>query len=63
VTARTLWQRKLRTGPEVKATLWFDPSVGEATLEIGVSACAAEDVVATELAKPHRLAKGGQPPR
>jgi hypothetical protein len=50
VSVRKLYALKLRGGPEVRAVLYFDHEEGEATVEISVSACQAEDVVAERLA-------------
>jgi hypothetical protein len=41
---------KLRDGPELCAVVFYDPEIGEATLEVNVQASACEDVVATQLA-------------
>jgi hypothetical protein len=49
VPVRRLWARKLRSGPEVRAAVFYDPQLGEATLEVNVQATAAEDVVAEKL--------------
>jgi hypothetical protein len=49
VTVRRLWSRKLPDGPEVIAHLFFDASVGDATLELTIKAAHAEDLIATEI--------------
>jgi hypothetical protein len=50
VSVRRLWALKLREGPEVIANLFYDASVGDATLELTIRAAHAEDITATEIA-------------
>jgi hypothetical protein len=53
--ARKLWARKLRTGEEVRAALFYDSTLGgEATIEISLEASAGEDVLAEKLADEFR---------
>jgi hypothetical protein len=47
---KKLWRRKLRSGAEVEATLWWDNSISEAVVEISVHASFAEDSLAEGIA-------------
>jgi hypothetical protein len=47
---RKLWKKKLRSGAEIEAQLWFDPAI-EAVLEITVRASQAEDSIAEAIAQ------------
>jgi hypothetical protein len=50
MSVKKLWARKLKDGAEVRAALFHDHRLGEATAEISVKAAHAEDDLAIKLA-------------
>jgi hypothetical protein len=61
---RKLWKLKQRDGAELSAVLFYDSSLGEATLEVTTKTSFAEDMKAAEIAEQLRqvlVAEGAKP--
>jgi hypothetical protein len=43
---RKLWQRKLTDGAEIRACLWHDSALSEATIELSIRAVVADTLAA-----------------